>query len=398
MRNSIQIFTALTSAAFIGAGCAAPYSGTYEGRSHTHRSGHSQSYASIPKAMPTPAVESSATAPPAAEAQAVAAVPSVPARAYVPATEPVDVRPASVTAIAPVLNDAEHMPPNAKPGECYARVLAPPTYASRTENVLVKASSSHVEIVPAKYEWAEEQVTVKEASEELTIIPAEYKTVEEKVMVEPATREVVEVPPEFEEREERVLVKPAHTVWKKGRGPLQKLDDATGEIMCLVEVPAVYETVKRKVLKADATTRTVEKPARYEMVTRNVMTSPARTIKKVIPAEFKTVKVRKMVSAAEERSVTVPATFDTIEKRVMVSPGRMTWKRVLCETNLSPDIIKQIQKILAENGYTPGEADGALGPQTRLAIETYQADKELAVGGLTFETLRQLGITLEENF
>lgn len=34
---------------------------------------------------------------------------------------------------------------------------------------------------------------------------------------------------------------------EKGRGPVEKLDQATGEIMCLVEVPAEYRTVTKRV-------------------------------------------------------------------------------------------------------------------------------------------------------
>jgi hypothetical protein len=52
-------------------------------------------------------------------------------------------------------------------------------------------------------------------------------------------------------------VKPATMVWKKGRGPIQRVDDATGEIMCLVEEPAVYKDVTRTVVKTPATTQVI---------------------------------------------------------------------------------------------------------------------------------------------
>ena len=66
-------------------------------------------------------------------------------------------------------------------------------------------------------------------------------------------------------------------VWKKGTGPIQRIDESTGEIMCLVEVPATYKTISKEVLVSPATTRTVE-----------------------IPAVYKTVSVRQEVSAASE--------------------------------------------------------------------------------------------------
>ena len=85
---------------------------------------------------------------------------------------------------------------------------------------------------------AEEKVLVKEASERIEIIPAQYEWVEERVLVEAASSRLVEVPAKYAWQEERVVVKPAHTVWKKGNGPIEKVDNITGEIMCLVEVPA----------------------------------------------------------------------------------------------------------------------------------------------------------------
>ena len=65
--------------------------------------------------------------------------------------------------------------------------------------------------------------------------------------------------------------------------------NATGEIMCLVEEPAVYKTVRKKVIKTPATTRTVE-----------------------IPAEYKTVKVNKLVKAAEQDGASVVCGIKTV--------------------------------------------------------------------------------------
>ena len=58
-------------------------------------------------------------------------------------------------------------PPDAKAGECYARV-----------------------VLPAQYEEVEEQVMVKEPSEKITILPAEYEEVEKEIEVVPATKKL----------------------------------------------------------------------------------------------------------------------------------------------------------------------------------------------------------------
>ena len=119
-------------------------------------------------------------------------------------------------------------PPNAKAGECWARTFIAPTYRTATEQVLKRGESERLELIPAQYTWEEQSVLVKEASERIEIVPAQYRWVEEKVLVRPESKRLVEVPAQYEMQQERVLVKEAHTVWKKGRGPIEKIDHATG--------------------------------------------------------------------------------------------------------------------------------------------------------------------------
>jgi len=171
---------------------------------------------------------------------------------------------------------------NASVGMCFHEHYTPATYGTVSEQVLVRAATETVEIVPAQYEMVEKRVMIKQASSKLVQIPAEYETISE-----------------------QVLDKPAHTIWKKGRGPIQKIDEATGEIMCLVEVPATYKTVSRKVLRSPARTETIE-----------------------IPAEYETVKVRELVSAAREQRTPVPAVYDNIERQVVNQEGGFVWHEV----------------------------------------------------------------------
>ena len=74
-----------------------------------------------------------------------------------------------------------------------------------------------------------------------------------------------------------MLVTPARTYWKKGRGPIERVDNATGEIMCLIEEPAVYK---------DVTKQGAEDGGRVDPRDRG------------IPAEYKTVRKRQVVKTA----------------------------------------------------------------------------------------------------
>ncbi len=284
------------------------------------------------------------------------------------------------------------LPPDAKPGECYARVFIPPVYKTSSEQVLKHQASEKVEIVPAKYGWVEERVLVKEASERVEVVPAEYSWVTEEVLVQEASKRMEEIPAKYGWAEETILVKPAHTVWKKGHGLIEKVDHTTGEIMCLVEIPATYKTVKKRIVETPANSRTVEIPAAYNTVRKKVMVKPPTTRKIQIPAEYKTVKVRKMVTPPQERRISMPAEYQMVTRTEMVSEGRMEWRRVLCETNATPNLISKIQSALKTSGYDPGSIDGIFGMRTKAAMNSYQKEKGLAVGGLTYSTIESLGI------
>lgn len=269
----------------------------------------------------------------------------------------------------------ELLPPNANPGECYARVWVEPTYTETKKRVLVKEAGERIDIIPAKYEWVEEtvevapsstklvqvsavygtktesiqvrpatrawlvdktpnaapapkdvldrarthgidldgarpgicfhehyipadyretttEVEISPASEKISIVPAEYRKVEKRILVSEASKQVVQVPATYETVTEKIIDKPAHTVWKKGTGPIQKLDEATGEIMCLVEVPATYRTITKRVIKTPATTKVVEIPAKYKTITALELVSDAKEVREPIPARYTKVKGR----------------------------------------------------------------------------------------------------------
>ncbi len=434
-------------------------------------------------------------------------------------------------------------PPDAKPGECYAKVIIPARYELRKEEVVVKEPAERIEVIPARYEWVEEKIQVSEpsyrlvpqparyetvtekvevrpkrrvwmirtpgrqvkvagpsllayakaaglpadeadpgqcfveyyqpaqyrtetqqvlkrdAGEVIEVIPAKYEWVEEKVLVKEASKKVVQEPPVYETVTERVLVEPEKTVWKKGRGPVERIDNTTGEILCLVKVPAKYKTITKRVLKKPATTRTVEIPAVYKTVkvrrmveppkevrkevpaeyqtvtkrikvadekvawfpkgasdvtgrptgnelclkeeppvyrtiTKRVLKSPATTKKVEIPAKFKTVKVQRMVEPPRQKRIEIPGETRTITRRVKVADERLAWRPILCQTNMTPDLVKRIQRALKAAGFDPGPIDGVVGRETLAAIDRYQRAKGLARGGLTMATIESLGVTL----
>jgi len=99
-------------------------------------------------------------------------------------------------------------------------------------------------------------------------------------------------------------------------------------------------------------------------------------------------------SSARELRIDIPAEYETVTSRVIVSEGRMEWRPVLCETNASPAVVAQIQRALQKAGHNPGPIDGIVGRETLAAVSSYQQAKSLPRGGLNFETIDALGVSL----
>lgn len=163
----------------------------------------------------------------------------------------------------------------------------------------------HEHYVPAVYETVTEQVLLEEAYDQVTVTDPQYRFVEKEVLVHEASTRLEEISAVYETVSEEIIDKPAHTVWKRGTGPIQRIDEATGEIMCLVEVPATYKTITKRLLKSPATTRTID-----------------------IPAVYKTVKVRELVSNPEEIRSQVPAKYKTISSKKKVADKYFVWHEI----------------------------------------------------------------------
>lgn len=306
-----------------------------------------------------------------------------------------------------------------------------------------------------------QRVLVKEATEVLEVVPAKFGEETDKVMIRPSHKRLIEVPAVFVASNEQVMVAPATTQWQKGSGPIQKIDNLTGDIMCLVDVPAQYETVGKQIVETDALVTSVTEaalvekisiqkllsdatekrtpveaeyesidrlrvaaPARYKWLAkgkavvardgaatgrvacyketpaqmasyeREVVKRPARFAREQVPPLVETINVSNLIAEARSVSVPVPGETIQIERITKVADAKLEWMPVLCDTNMSTDVITRLQKALKREGYEPGPIDGLLGKGTLDAVESYQQDKKMAQGGLTMDTLASLGVSL----
>jgi hypothetical protein len=259
------------------------------------------------------------------------------------------------TSTAPVVIDAEMieleqtLPKNAEPGKCYARCY-----------------------IPNQYRYVEEKVIDQEKSYKEQVIPAVYKTVYDTVLVREEKRNTKTVAATYEYVQEKIMVAPSTTKWVKGEADANCLsaDPKDCQVLCLVETPAQYKTVNRKVVK-----------------------TPEYTYEEVVPAEYKVVTRKELEKEETVVKIEVPATYKTIMKKELSKKGGyQDWREVLCQDQLTTDRIKQIQRALKENGYNPGPIDNIFGQQTKDALLQYQIDNELPQGNLNMETLQALGV------
>ncbi len=318
---------------------------------------------------------------------------------------------------APYSGSSSALPPNPLPGECYARVYQAPTYNTVTQKITVQEPGEKLEVIPATYRTVTEKVLVREASEELRVVPATYRTVTEKVLVKPESYRIETVPPTYGTETVRVIDEPARSVWQPGRltasgnyiptgagsntggvvggsyNGVTRIDNGTGEVLCLVEIPATYKTITKRVLKTPGSSKRVPIPAEYTTITKQVIGTPATTKRVVIPAQYKTVTKKVIATPGSTKRVPVPGVYDTVTTKKKVSEGKVVWRSILCDTNAAPEIIKNVQTALQRGGYYGGPIDGIIGSQTAAAVKRYQTQAKLPVDGLlTIDTVKSLGV------
>ncbi|MDX2234375.1 MAG: peptidoglycan-binding domain-containing protein [Hyphomonadaceae bacterium] len=303
---------------------------------------------------------------------------------------------AAVTVVLLTSGAAGAQAPEARPGQCFARVTIPAVMEVYSEERIVTPARTEERVIPPRYEVVDVQVLVSEPRTEQVVVPGVYRTFTETEVVTPERVEPVVIPARWETYAERVLVRPAYVTWKPGdnlfgRPATAAPAGAETDLLCRVEVPAEYAQVTRRrvVTPERTTTRTI--PAVTRQVTRRELVSPARVEARVVPAQYRTVKDRRLVSPETVETVVIPEVRRTEQLQRIVSPARMEWREVLCGTNASRAKLAAVQRALSARGY-PTASDGVFGPATLRAMEAFQRANNLAVGYLTIETVTALGV------
>jgi len=230
------------------------------------------------------------------------------------------------------LAQQDGLPENPDPGKCYVKCITHDEFKTETVNVLVKPEYKILTVIPATYKWVEEEVLVKEASKKMIFHPAIYEWVEvsfvdkekEKVLdVEPAT---------FVDGEERIEIYPVTGSWEySAYTECESPNPEDCKTLCYVEKPAVFKTVKTKVLNTDAQIVESDNPEVKNAYKKQIVTKEAWVEEIEIPAEYAKIKRQVIDVPAKVTEEIVPAVYETVTKQVLVKKGGIkTWEEIDC--------------------------------------------------------------------
>ena len=199
--------------------------------------------------------------------------------------------------------------------------------------------------IPAVYGSRVEDVVITPATTKTVMVPEESKTITKKVVDRPAQETKISVEPLYQEYTTKVRTGcPNAYSWADPNNP-------SDDCIRVVEVPAEYVNIKKKVMTSPASTQIIEVPE-------------------------------------ETRTIT--------KKRLVKQGGYTEWREVVCANDLTPTLIQQIQNALISKGYDLGAAgaDAVMGTATKAALVQFQKDRALPIGNLDFKTLGKLGIRI----
>lgn len=279
--------------------------------------------------------------------------------------------------------------------ECFANVLTPARFETKTEQVVKVAATQRYEPVPATFKTVTEEVVVTPALKRQIPVPATYKDVTEQVLVRPESFREEPVPPTYKMVAEQVLVQPEGKRIEIIPGTYKTVTEkilVSPERKELKVVPATYADKEETVVDRPATTRVETVPATYKTVSEQVLAKaesvryepivlPLRTVKEEVlrseasaalqasRSSVKTVTEQVLVREAGKRLVEVPAVYDTVTERIKVADASKEWKRGRAWIGKAIDVRPLRGFVVGADGKVEGvkvDTAGVVADNTRL--------------------------------
>lgn len=283
-----------------------------------------------------------------------------------------------------------------QPGQCWVYAPIQPKPVDDQVEVVLKDSSTKLEVTPAEFRNGIKQVVTKEGTQSYKVIPATYKKITEKVEIRPESSRIVVDPAVYEDVQLSVTVEEAKTVAKPC--PTSGTRYATGVAtlgVCTAEQPAKTRMITVQKLVTPERSRVEIIPAKYKEITRWVVDKPAQVIQMEEGDALDNLPVEELVATPKAEQVIVPAVKERVGVVRYEGAPEVVVRQAVCDADIGTNLIVSVQQRLQEAGFNPGRQDGHLGPRTIDALQQYQVRNGLASGALTFETLQAMGLSVD---
>ena len=289
-----------------------------------------------------------------------------------------------------------NLPSQARPGQCYGRVLVPATYRNEAMSVVTRDAYEQVQVSEPIFRADQQSVTTADPYKRFEVTEPTFRTENQTIVTRPEHERLVASPAVLSTRSETVVVREPRLVWRAGSNlsGVRRMDSATGEIFCLVEEAAVTQTVSRVVQVQPSQISRQRVPAQTQTIARRVLVTPASVREVNVPGTYQNVTVHTLVTPADARRTMMPEQRGTVNRQVVESGERYEWVPVVCENTASGvTSVTAAQRALAAKGFYRGPIDGIVGSRTTHAIREFQRQQGLpGNGSLTIETARRLGL------
>lgn len=278
-------------------------------------------------------------------------------------------------------------------GQCWIYGQIKPRPVEQTIEVTLKDSHTTIHVTSAEIRQGFKQVVTREGTVTYRIEPPTYKQVLEKVLVRPEVKRYEVVPAVYELREKNITVEEAKTVMERCRAAGTRYGRNTDAIaFCARELPAKQKAVLVQELVKPETTQVKIEPAQYNYVIRKVVDQPARVVEVTLEPEVMDVPVEEVVAPSQTHQTEIAAVTQEMQVTTFEGDPRMVMRRAMCNDDITPTLVTNLQEQLHRRGYQAGPVDGLLGKYTLEALSDYQVDNGLAVGAVTYESLELLGV------
>ena len=302
----------------------------------------------------------------------------------------------SIAADASTQTPAQPYGVSVAPDQCWAQMVIYPRKETFTQEVVTKDGRLRYDVHPPVLKTLDESVTVRDGAWSFKVEPPRYKEVVEQVKVKDEIKKFVVEPAVYANEKESVMIESERLEMRSCRSAGQRLAGSkqatASQTQCAVSIPAKYKTVTRKVLTKPETVTEVITPAVYQTIVKWELVENAQAYAIEIPAETVNKQVVRVDTPAQALPQSIPPDVREFTVTNYEKAPQLAWRQVVCAKDASPSMVEDLQSALKREGLELGAIDGKLGKRTMKAVETYQIQKGIASGFLTYEILDLMGL------